>query len=369
MTKCLKCDEFSVSKLREVIYTAAQKGETVNKADYPSTCPDCPFGQSDNEQGRPMTIPHRRTRMLRIAKRDYRVPRAFTLVELLVVILVLTLLASIMSPSIHAMEEEALRTKCKTRLQSLYSAAAAYGGANRTRVPLVHQGDFANMGRILNSGGEFAEKYMHQAWTSSDNYATMKKSDNAFQCPAALNHYDYHLKRKGTNYRLTGFALGLGGAWNAPGSPSRPPELPALYPRMTVIGGMVQAKGYHPGRVCMAMDWIWKTGREGTPLPDSYREDRGMSLRNHKRGANVLYGTGDVQWVTATSMLVHPDANLVPEKTYGFMQSGEGYTYVFAPDKKVVKPNDNGIRERFRDQGYNLSDGWGDSGPGVGVFW
>jgi len=293
--------------------------------------------------------------------------RAFTLVELLVVILVLILLASIMSPSIHSMQEEALRTKCKARLQSLHSAAAAYGGANRTRVPLVHHGDFANMGRILKCGGRFADKYMQQSWTSLGDYARMKKIDNAFQCPAALNNYDYYRKREGTNYRLTGFALGIGGAWG-----KGPQELPALYPKMTAIGGMVQAKGsgsslYQPGRVCMAMDWIWTT-KGGKPLPDSYREDRGMSLRNHKKGANVLYGTGDVQWTTATSMRVHPDANLVPKKTYGFVESGEQFTYVFAPGGQMVKPNNKGIKERFPGFG-NLTPGWGDSGPGVGVFW
>jgi len=318
--------------------------------------------------------------MLRIRNRDHgrceKSPRAFTLVELLVVIVILSLLISIVTPHIQAARDEALRTKCRAKLKSLYDAAAAYGGDNRNRVPLVHHADFATTGKILRGGGEFAEKYMQQSWKVTGKYADMEKKDNVFQCPSALNHWDYHPKTRGTNYRLSGFALGLGGAWD---SGSRPAHLPALYPKMTAIRGLAQARANskvsgsqdHPaGRVCMAMDWIWSP--DGSGLPDDFQEDRGMSLRNHRKGANVLYGSGDVQWVSATSMRIHPRANMVPKGTYGFVESGEEYTYVYTPGNQTVGPNNNGIKVRSPNKIPNhagkVTNGWGDTWPGHGVF-
>jgi len=313
--------------------------------------------------------------MLRTENRDQKGLRAFTLVELLVVIVILSLLIAMVTPHIQAARDEALRSDCKFRLKGLYEAAAAYGSQNRNRVPLVHEGDFATTGKILKTGGKFAHEYMQQSWDAKGAYADMEKNDNVFQCPAALNNWDLYPKREGTNYRLSGFGLDLGGS-HSPGE--RPSKLPALYPNMMVIGGTVQArastqvpgsKTHPPGRVCMATDWIWSA--DGYGLPPNFAADRGMSLWNHRKGANVLYGTGDVQWVSVGSMKQPTGSRMVPAGTYGFLEWGYESTNVYAPCGEKVTPNNKGIKVQYPDKypGFNLPNGWGDKWPGVGVFW
>ena len=291
--------------------------------------------------------------------------RAFTLVELLVVIVVISLLASIVTPYLQIAREYARQGDCRARLRNLRTAGAAYASENRNLVPLIHKGDFSAAGEILKSGGAFAGEFMEQNWRVSDKfYANMLKDDNVFQCPSALDNWDYYPKKRGTNYRLTGFALDLGGAWN----PSRPPGLPALYPSMMVIGGTVQdsSRNHPPGQVCMAMDWIWPYDGGGG-LPFDFKADSGMSLRNHRKGANVLYGSGEVKWVSATSMIQGVGSRYTPPGAYGFREGGLQRTHIFAPDGETVR---SGTGPAYRYPNYNMpDDSWADRTSGSGIMW
>ena len=74
---------------------------------------------------------------------------AFTLVELLVVIVVISLLASIVTPYVQVAVEQARQSDCRKRLQNLHGAAALYGSENRNLVPIVHDGSGkGNTGRM-----------------------------------------------------------------------------------------------------------------------------------------------------------------------------------------------------------------------------
>ena len=290
--------------------------------------------------------------------------RAFTLVELLIVIVIIVLLASIITPYLQIAREYARQSDCRARLRNLRTAAAAYAGENHNLVPLVHKGDFSAAGEILKSGGEFARNFMGQSWRVSDkSYANMLKEDNVFQCPSALENWDYHPKKLGTNYRLTGFALDLGGAWN----PKRPRELPALHPSMMVIGGTVQDSGkkHPPGQVCMAMDWIWPYDGGGD-LPADFKADFGMSLRNHRNGANILYGSGEVKWVSAASMIRGAGSRYIPPGTYGFREGGVHRTDIFAPDGKTVR---SGAGVAYMYPSYSMGDSWASRTSGSGIMW
>lgn len=295
---------------------------------------------------------------------DSNYGRAFTLVELLVVIVIVVLLASIVAPYMQAAREGALQSHCRARLGNLRTAAAVYAADNRNLMPLVHKGDFSATGRILKSGGRFAGQFMGQSWKVSDkSYADMLTDENVFQCPSAADHWDYHPKKLGTNYRLTGFALDLGGAWN----PKRPPQCPALSPSMMVIGGTVQdaRKKHPPGQVCIAMDWIWP--EDGTAgLPADFRADSGMSLRNHSNGANVLYGSGEVRWVSETSMIRATGSRYIPPGTYGFRQGGVHRTDIFAPDGQTVRSG-SGAAHRYPN--YSMGDSWASRTAGKGIMW
>jgi prepilin-type N-terminal cleavage/methylation domain-containing protein len=61
--------------------------------------------------------------------------RAFTLVELLVVIGIIGLLISLLLPTVRIAQDRARRTECSARLRQLTAAVAAYAVENKGRVP------------------------------------------------------------------------------------------------------------------------------------------------------------------------------------------------------------------------------------------
>jgi prepilin-type N-terminal cleavage/methylation domain-containing protein/prepilin-type processing-associated H-X9-DG protein len=82
--------------------------------------------------------------------------RAFTLVELLVVIGVLAVLMALLMPSLRLAREQAQRTLCANRLRQLTAAAVSYGNENRGRLPPGNR-----------SAGDLGESCI---WISHDAY-------------------------------------------------------------------------------------------------------------------------------------------------------------------------------------------------------
>ena len=64
-----------------------------------------------------------------------RIPRAFTLIEILVVVAIIALLISILLPSLNAAREQAQTVVCKTRLKELYSGHVLYAQDSKGRFP------------------------------------------------------------------------------------------------------------------------------------------------------------------------------------------------------------------------------------------
>jgi hypothetical protein len=138
---------------------------------------------------------------------------------------------------------------------------------------------------------------------------------------------------------------------------------------MMVIGGTVQdSRKKHPsGQVCMAMDWIWPYEGGDSSLPYDFKADSGMSLRNHRKGANVLYGSGEVKWVSANSMIQCAGLGYYPPGAYGFRESGFKRTHIFAPDGKTVR---SGSGSAYRYPNYSMNDdSWADRASGRGIMW
>jgi len=280
---------------------------------------------------------------------------AFTLVELLVVILVLALLTAIVAPYMTVATEQAGQADCRAKLNALHKAAMNYGSANSNRMPIVHEATSTGMtGRILASGGKFAEKYLGQSRngqgsTNPSKYAKMLKADNAFQCPSALDNVDQFPKKEGTNYSLSGFGLYTGGGSNLY------PE--GEHPDTMKIGGMVQklaetgsgarpgTKRHPSGQVAIAVDWIRVRGSSSN-----------QSQYNHYKGANVLYGSGATKWLEYGDMIrvTSMSGMLVPPGTYGFAKSGKNGTHIYSPRGTIIKP---GVAVKDRRK------------PGVGVMW
>ena len=313
-------------------------------------------------------IPQRILNVTYINDPNFRSARAwaFTLVELLVVIVVILLLTAIVAPFMSIAEEQAGQSKCRKKLNNLHTAATMYGSENRSLVPIVHEGVSGGIGRILASGGYFAQKYMGQSWdgegeSDPDEYAIMGNKDNVFQCPSAFSNAlegaDQESRKESTNYSLSGFGLYTGPNTN-PNVDNKNLFPEGLHPSMMVIGGTVQRQGattYPIGEVAMAFDWI--RNRKST-------KQSSYSKYNHFKGVNVLYGSGAAKWVNYGSMLEvtgEDEEMLVPPSTYGFVGDGTAGTKIYAPpyatatdQKAVVIPP------------YSTP---GDRTPGVGVMW
>jgi prepilin-type N-terminal cleavage/methylation domain-containing protein len=253
---------------------------------------------------------------------------AFTLVELLVVIVVISLLAAIVAPAMNMATRKAKQHECRNRLKSLHGGAAAYGAENRNLVPIVHEGSTSKgtVGKLLASGGRFASKYLEQSWTgegssSPGKYATMARINNIFQCPAALEYPDPagNSKTEGTNYNLSGFGVYTGGSGLKPDG---------MHPSMQTISGTVQSSKKNPihpsGEVAMAVDWIEMRGISNN-----------QSQVNHKDGVNVLFGSGSAKWFGYGSLLRIGSTNMLRAPgTYGFVKGGS--TGVYAPCTHVI---------------------------------
>jgi len=70
--------------------------------------------------------------------------RAFTLIELLVVVAILTLLLSILAPSLRLARAEAIRAVCLTTLRRHTVALVQYANGHNRHYPLMHPHPFAN---------------------------------------------------------------------------------------------------------------------------------------------------------------------------------------------------------------------------------
>jgi len=67
--------------------------------------------------------------------------RAFTLVELLIIISILSLLMSILVPTLSRSKELARRVVCASHIRALISACLTYAGEHRERLPYLHIGN------------------------------------------------------------------------------------------------------------------------------------------------------------------------------------------------------------------------------------
>src|SRR5688500_9064386 len=65
--------------------------------------------------------------------------RAFTLVELLVVIGIIAILIGVLLPTLSRARESSRRVNCLSNLREVYTAFVLYGQANRDQVPLGYR--------------------------------------------------------------------------------------------------------------------------------------------------------------------------------------------------------------------------------------
>ena len=130
----------------------------------------------------------RRERWLRRESRDRAHHRAFTLVEMLLVIAIIAILLSLLFPALQRARDLSRLTVCQTRLRGLYRAAWEYAGDNRQRVPALKR---SAAGIRYSYSDDLIEYFMPDTQAVDANKdgkldGDVKKLDNHdfFRCPS-----------------------------------------------------------------------------------------------------------------------------------------------------------------------------------------
>lgn len=104
-----------------------------------------------------------------------RARKAFTLVELLVVIGIIAVLIAILMPALQSAREQAMRVKCASNLREIFQIAAMYANDNHGHVPY----DIGSAPEVVANGSALGGQESRQYWQP---YAP---DPSVFYCPAA----------------------------------------------------------------------------------------------------------------------------------------------------------------------------------------
>ncbi len=269
---------------------------------------------------------------LHTCRRPSSARKAFTLVELLVVIGIIALLVGILLPTLNRAREAGNRTKCLSNLRSIYQMLKIYEVTYQGASPLGMSGSEPRLSYFLSRGSPTGGVPTSIGQLFSANIIKQGISGEVFYCPSYVGASIWHDYNGTSNpwpptspfYTDIGTAqhgcrmsysqrpfdlprLGKGGGVlrevNVVAYPPTDKIPPSRYPGPFLVGPFQWPGGVKvPGSAYSSLD----TYPKGYPklarlknvalLSDiNYDEDRVKQC--HKKGLNVLYNSGAAKWV------------------------------------------------------------------------
>lgn len=221
-------------------------------------------------------------------------PRAFTLVEVLVVIAVIAILVALLLPAINAARAAARRTQCMNNMRQIGVAITNFAGAHNGRFPRTHH-----------DGNE-------QSWIYTVA-PFMEEVDRVRICPDDP-HGDVRVDHRGTSYVLSGYIC-----MDGEGSILRLNRIPSTSRTITVFEGANgrdpqsfffehahPSSWFTPARVRLKRVW--------EKLADEIQPDR-----HSGHAAHYLYADAHVETITQEDVAAWVDEG------YNFTLPGAGH--------------------------------------------
>ena len=240
--------------------------------------------------------------------------KAFTLVELLVVIGIIAILIGILLPTLSRAQEASRKTVCLSNMRQLSDYLRLYAAEFKDTLPIgfMDQKAFSYIMNWNNAGSNPVKPSQMGLIV----VANLSKNPKAFFCPSESpeSRFQYHPDVNSVN------------PWpflNTPrsdghtklGFSARPM---ANWPSNNFPGGVAPNV---PNPHADARFWLPSDGKKLT-LPRLARSgnlailadniiDKGYVLRRHKKGVNVLYGNGGAKWIDLAAF-DRPEWNPMP---------------------------------------------------------